>query len=144
MQTTDHIISATDVYTLSFHSAQTAGSAGDINAIFLADNGGVLTELSNTGVGIAGGHQNWQPYQAQYSFPGAAFVGQKLAIGFGNVSPGNNWAGVDEVSLDASTGVPPDPADFSFTEDFNGYSGNQNNTQVDTGLPVAHSGNVSG
>jgi len=31
-----------------------------------------------------------------------------------------------------------------FTEDFNTYSGNQNNTQGDTGLPVAHSGNVSG
>ncbi len=31
-----------------------------------------------------------------------------------------------------------------FTEDFNGYAGNQNNTQGDTGLNVAHSGNVAG
>ena len=31
-----------------------------------------------------------------------------------------------------------------FFEDFNSYSGNQNNTQGDTGLEVAHSGNVTG
>jgi hypothetical protein len=30
-----------------------------------------------------------------------------------------------------------------FTEDFNSYSGNQNNTQGDTGLEVAHSGTVA-
>lgn len=31
-----------------------------------------------------------------------------------------------------------------FTEDFNSYAGNQNNTQSDTGLNVAHSGSVAG
>ena len=31
-----------------------------------------------------------------------------------------------------------------FTEDFNSYSGNQNGTQSDTGLEVAHTGNVAG
>lgn len=31
-----------------------------------------------------------------------------------------------------------------FTEDFNGYAGNQNNTQGDTGLNVAHTGSVGG
>ena len=31
-----------------------------------------------------------------------------------------------------------------FTEDFNGYAGNQNNTQVDTGLEVAFGGTVAG
>ena len=64
-----------------------------------------------------------------------------MAIGFGNVSPGNNWAGVDEVSLDMGTGVPPP---LSFFEDFNSYSGNQNNVQWQSGLEVAHSGNVPG
>ena len=143
VQTTNHIISASDVYTLSFWSAQTNDPNGDVNAIFLADNGGTLTEMSNTGVGIAGGHQNWQPYQAQYSFPGAGFVGQKLAIGFGNVSPGNNWVGVDEVSLDASTGVPPGPGSFSFSEDFNGLTGGTfNGGQFESGLAVAYGGNL--
>ena len=144
VQTTNHTIAANDVYTLSFHSAQTNDPNGDINAIFLADNGGTLTPLAATiATGIAPGLKNWQPYQAELDFPNAAFAGQKLAIGFGNVSPGNNWVGADEVSLDAGVGVPPDPADFSFFEDFNSYSGNQNNTQYQTGLPVAHSGTVS-
>jgi hypothetical protein len=31
-----------------------------------------------------------------------------------------------------------------FTENFNGYSGNQNNNQYQTGLPVAHTGSVTG
>jgi hypothetical protein len=31
-----------------------------------------------------------------------------------------------------------------FTENFDGYSGNQNATQVNTGLPVAHTGSVTG
>jgi len=68
-----------------------------------------------------------------------------LAIGFGNVSPGNNWAGVDEVSLDASTGVPPDPGSFSFSEDFNGLTGGTfNGGQFETGLAVAYGGNLPG
>ena len=38
----------------------------------------------------------------------------------------------------------PAGAQTIFTEDFNGYVGNQNNTQGNTGLNVAHTGSVSG
>jgi hypothetical protein len=55
-------------------------------------------------------------------------------------------SGAELLSLDGGT------ARFSiggssetiFTEDFNGYTGNQNNTQYQTGLEVAHTGNVTG
>lgn len=42
-----------------------------------------------------------------------------------------------EITVIGSTGV-------LFAEDFNNYSGNQNNTQVDTGLEIAFSGTVAG
>jgi hypothetical protein len=103
-----------------------------------------------------------QPYSGQLLPVGATFAVQGgpawLTInpdGSFSGSPGESDAGVNSWIISVTEGGGPatliqlqitviGSTGILFAEDFNNYSGNQNNTQVDTGLEIAFSGTVAG
>ena len=121
---------------------ETGAADGLLVEVLRTDNTVLASGIFMPGVWGAGNYNLDAGLQGTLTYVGDGTGNVRLQISPSN--PHNNhWSGtIDNIEI---LGPPAPPPPFTgFTENFNGYWGTQNTTQVGTGLNLAHSGGVDG
>lgn len=141
-------------YTVDF-SAGPADYSGGQQSLTSQSNGVRIEVIDNNGAGSVIGTFDFTAIDfdtlagpldlglssGSFSYAGSGTGDVKLRVtGLGG---GVFNGSIDSISISDAIVAPP-AAGLLYSEDFNSYAGNQNNTQFETGLDVAHTGSVTG